>query len=171
VKRGYWVVRRLLGESIPAPPSEVPELPEDEAKSERSLRDALAKHREHKSCAACHNRFDAVGLAFEGFGPVGERRDKDLGGRPVDTKAAFPGGAEGVGIDGLKSYVREHREKEFVRNLSAKLLAYALGRSLQPSDDATIEDMQTALAADRYRFGRLVETIVTSPQFRNRRGE
>jgi hypothetical protein len=171
VKRGYWVVRRLLGETIPAPPSEVPELPEDEAKSERSLRDALAKHREHKSCAACHNRFDAVGLAFEGFGPVGERRDKDLGGRPVDTRAAFPGGSEGTGIDGLRTYVREHREKEFVRNLCAKLLAYALGRSLQPSDDTTIEEMQTALAADRYRFGRLVETIVTSPQFRHRRGE
>ncbi|HVK09029.1 MAG TPA: DUF1592 domain-containing protein [Gemmataceae bacterium] len=171
VKRGYWVVRRLLGESIPAPPSEVPELPADEAKLERSLRDALAKHREHKSCSACHDRFDAVGLAFEGFGPVGERRAKDLGGRPVDTRAAFPGGGEGTGIDGLKSYIREHREKDFVRNLCAKLLAYALGRSLQPSDDATIEDMQTALAADRYRFGRLVEAIVTSPQFRNRRSD
>jgi len=30
VKRGYWVVRRVLGEHIPAPPPEVPELPKDE---------------------------------------------------------------------------------------------------------------------------------------------
>src|SRR5262249_24011982 len=32
VKRGYWVVRRLLGEQIPPPPPTVPELPKDEAK-------------------------------------------------------------------------------------------------------------------------------------------
>jgi hypothetical protein len=33
VKRGYWVVRRVLGETIPPPPATVPELPHDEAKS------------------------------------------------------------------------------------------------------------------------------------------
>ena len=32
VKRGYWVVRRVLGEHIPPPPADVPELPHDEAK-------------------------------------------------------------------------------------------------------------------------------------------
>ena len=32
VKRGYWVVRRVLGETIPPPPPNVPELPQDEAK-------------------------------------------------------------------------------------------------------------------------------------------
>ena len=32
VKRGYWVVRRLLGEHIPPPPPNVPVLPTDETK-------------------------------------------------------------------------------------------------------------------------------------------
>jgi Protein of unknown function (DUF1592)/Protein of unknown function (DUF1588)/Protein of unknown function (DUF1587)/Protein of unknown function (DUF1595)/Protein of unknown function (DUF1585)/Planctomycete cytochrome C len=172
VKRGYWVVRRLLGETIPAPPAEVPELPNDEAKlGERTLRETLAKHREHKSCAACHNRFDSIGLVFEGYGPIGERRDKDLGGRLVDTRAAFPDGGEGTGLDGLQTYLREHREKDYVDNLCRKLLAYAIGRSLQPSDDATIHDLRPKLAADRYRFGRLVEGIVLSKQFLNRRNQ
>ena len=89
----------------------------------------------------------------------------------MDTRAAFPDGGEGTGLDGVRAYLREHREKDFVQNLSAKLLAYSLGRSLQPSDDATIEEMQTAPAADRYRFRRLIEAIVTSPQFRNRRSD
>lgn len=168
VKRGYWVVRRLLGETIPPPPSEVPELPADEAKAERSLRDTLAKHREHPSCAGCHNRFDSFGLVFEGFGPVGERRHKDLGGRPVETAASFPDGSEGAGVDGLRAYLRG-RQDEFVDNLCRKLLAYALGRSLIPGDDGTIEEMRARLVADGHRFGRLVEAIVTSPQFRNRR--
>jgi hypothetical protein len=74
VQRGYWVVRRLLGEAIPPPPPTVPELPKDEAKlGDLTLREALAKHREDQSCAGCHARFDALGLVFEGYGPIGER--------------------------------------------------------------------------------------------------
>jgi hypothetical protein len=170
VKRGYWVVRRLLGEHIPAPPAQVPELPADEAKlGDLTLREALARHRADKSCAGCHERFDAIGLVFEGYGPVGEVRTKDLGGRPVETRAAFPGGSEGVGLDGLRTYLRQYRQDEFVDNLCRKLLAYALGRTLLPSDDETVRDMRAKLAADGYRFGRLVESIVTSPQFLNRR--
>jgi mono/diheme cytochrome c family protein len=169
VKRGYWVVRRLLGETIPAPPSEVPELPADEAKAERSLRETLAKHREHASCAGCHQRFDAVGLVFEGFGPVGERRAKDLGGRPVDAAATFPDGSSGTGIDGLRAYIRARRQADFEDTLCRKLLAYALGRSLLPGDDGTIEAMRAKLATGGHRFGPLVEVIVTSPQFRYKR--
>src|SRR5213075_2193640 len=89
VKRGYWVVTRLLGEHIPAPPPNVPELPADEKKLTLSLRDTLAKHRENPSCAACHAKFDSFGLAFEGYGPIGEKRSEDLAGRPVDTQAVF----------------------------------------------------------------------------------
>ena len=106
VKRGYWVVKRLLGENIPAPPANVPDLPDDEAKlGERTLREALARHRADKACAGCHERFDAIGLAFEGYGPVGEARTLDLGGRPVDTRATFPGGGEGTASTGLRAYL------------------------------------------------------------------
>lgn len=170
VKRGYWVVRRLLGEHIPAPPADVPELPADEAKlGERTLREVLAKHRENKSCAGCHNKFDAIGVAFEGFGPIGERRTKDLGGRPIEAKATFPGGVDGNGLDGLKAYLRDRRQDEFLDNLCRKMLAYALGRSLLLSDESTLRDLRTKLAANGHRFGTLIETIATSPQFLNKR--
>jgi hypothetical protein len=169
VKRGYWVVRRVLGEVIPPPPAVVPELPADEAKSELPLRDMLAKHRSVQVCAACHARFDVVGLAFEGYGPVGEVRTKDLAGRPVDTNAVFPGGSQGAGLAGVETYIREHRQEGFVDNLCRKLLAYALNRSLQLSDESVIERMEARLRAKEYRIDSLVETIVTSPQFLNRR--
>jgi hypothetical protein len=170
VKRGYWVVRRVLGEYIPPPPAAVPELPKDESQlGERTLRQALAKHRENPACASCHARFDAYGLVFEGYGPVGERREKDLGGRPVDARAPFPGGPDRAGVEGLRAFVREKREGDFLDTLDRKLLSYALGRSLQPSDDATLALMRRRLPANGYRFGTLVETVVTSPQFRYRR--
>jgi hypothetical protein len=169
VKRGYWVVRRVLGETIPPPPATVPELPHDEAKLDLPLREMLAKHRESPACAGCHARFDSFGLAFEGYGPIGEKRSVDLAGRPVDTQAVFPGGSQHAGFEGVQAYIRDHRQNDFIDNLSRKLLAFALGRSLMLSDEPTIERMRTALAANGYGFAGLVETIVTSPQFVNQR--
>jgi hypothetical protein len=169
VKRGYWVVRRVLGETIPPPPATVPVLPDDEAKLDLPLREMLAKHRENAVCAACHARFDSLGLGFEGYGPIGEKRSKDLAGRPIDSKAVFPGGSQGAGFEGVQSYIREHRQQDFIDNLCRKLLAYGLGRSLLLSDEPVVERMRTALAANGYRFTPLVEVIVTSPQFVNKR--
>jgi hypothetical protein len=169
VKRGYWVVRRLLGEFIPPPPPKVPELPSDESKLDLPLRETLAQHRADKACSGCHARFDSFGLVFEGYGPIGELRDKDLAGRAVDTRAAFPGGSEGSGLAGLLQYLREHRQDDFLDNLCRKMLAYALGRSLMLSDDPAIEQMRANLAAHNYHFSSLIETIVTSPQFLNTR--
>ena len=170
VKRGYWVVKTVLGEHIPPPPAAVPELPRDEAKLDLPLRDLLARHRENKACASCHSRFDSLGLVFEGYGMVGERRSKDLSGRAVDDSATFPGGATGAGIEGLRAYVRAHRQDDFVDNLSRKLLSYALGRSLMLSDDIAVDAMRAKLVKDAYRFDSLIESIVTSSQFRNKRG-
>ena len=171
VKRGYWVVRRLLGEQIPPPPPTVPALPKDEAKlGDLTLPQVLARHRDDKACAGCHRRFDSVGLAFEGFGPIGERRTRDLGGRPIQTLATFPDGQDREGVEGLRDYLREKRQANFVDNLSRKLFAYALGRTLVPSDDRTLAEMRTRLATDNYAFGSLVDAIVASPQFLNKRG-
>ena len=57
VKRGYWVVSKVLGERIPSPPPTVPELPKDEAKlGELTLPQVLARHRADKACAASFMR-------------------------------------------------------------------------------------------------------------------
>jgi hypothetical protein len=170
VKRGNWVVKNVLGERIPPPPPVVPELPRDEAKLDLPLRDMLARHRADPNCAACHARFDSLGLVFEGFGPVGDRREKDLAGRPVDAHATFPDGSEGTGLEGLRQYICGVRQNDFIDNLSGKLLAYSLGRSLMLSDDTLIHEMHGRLARDGYRFDNLIDSIVTSPQFLTKRG-
>jgi Protein of unknown function (DUF1592)/Protein of unknown function (DUF1588)/Protein of unknown function (DUF1587)/Protein of unknown function (DUF1595)/Protein of unknown function (DUF1585) len=170
VKRGNWVVKNILGERIPPPPPVVPELPSDEAVTDLPLREMLAQHRANPNCAACHARFDSLGLVFEKYGPVGERRSNDLAGRPVDASATFPGGGKGEGLQGVRQYIREHRENDFVDNLCGKLLAFALCRSLMPSDEALIQDMHGRLAASDYRFESAIESIVASRQFLNKRG-
>jgi hypothetical protein len=170
VKRGYWVVTKLLGERIPPPPPGVPVLPADETKlGDLTLRQTLAKHREDKSCASCHNKFDSFGLVFEGYGPVGETRKVDLAGRPVENGALFPDGSERAGVAGLQTYLRTKAEPEFVENFCRKLLVYALGRSLIPSDDLVIDALGRKLSANGYRFDTAIEEIVTSRQFLHKR--
>jgi hypothetical protein len=169
VKRGFWVVRRLLGEVIPPPPPTVPELPQDEARTDAPLRDVLAQHRSNPQCAGCHARFDVFGLAMEGYGPVGEARTKDLAGRVIDASATFPGDVRGSGFRAVQAYIKAKRQQDFLENLSRRLLSYSLGRTLQLSDDPVVEQMTTRLKATGYRFSSLVETIVSSRQFRNRR--
>ncbi|XZE54204.1 DUF1592 domain-containing protein [Planctomycetaceae bacterium SH139] len=171
VKRGYWVVRRLLGEQIPPPPPNVPELPDDESQlGDLTLREMLAKHRQHTSCAGCHDRFDALGLVFEGFGPVGERRTRDLGDRPVETSAEFPDGSQREGVRHLQDYLRTQREAEFIDNMCRKLLSFALGRTLILSDEGLVDRMRSNAVGEGYQVQTLFETIVTSRQFLRKRG-
>ncbi len=170
VKRGYWVVRRVLGEVIPAPPPNVPVLPTDESKlGKLTLRQALVEHRNNPACAGCHARFDSYGLVFEGYGPVGEIRTRDLGGKPVDASAPFPGSPDRTGVAGLRDYLKEKRQKDFVNTCCRKLLSYGLGRTLLASDDPTLEQMQQKLASGGYRFEPMVDAIVLSKQFRTKR--
>jgi hypothetical protein len=166
VKRGYWIVHRLLGEYIPAPPPNVPVLPTDETKlGDLTLRETLAQHRANPACASCHAKFDSFGLAFEGYGPVGETRDLDLAGRRVDTTASFPDGSSGSGLDGLRAFMRARGQGQFLDNLCRELLVYALGRSLLRSDEPLLADMRKHLSTGGYKFGLLVQDIVTSRQF------
>ncbi len=169
VKRGNWVVQKVLGIRVPPPPPVVPELPSDESKSDLPVRDMLARHRANPFCASCHQRFDSFGLAYEGYGPIGDVRTKDLAGRPVDTAVTYPGGVNGVGFEGLRSFIHNYRQDQFINNICRKLLSYSLNRTLQLSDEALVDTMQTNLAAQGYGFDSMVETIVMSPQFRNKR--
>jgi hypothetical protein len=170
VKRGYWVAKNVLGEQIPPPPPVVPQLPADEAKMDLPLRQMLEQHRANPACAGCHARFDSFGLAFETFDPVGRPRTSDLAGHAVDARATFPGGIEGEGLQGIRQYIRDHREQDFVRGFVGKLSAYAFGRSLGLSDEMLIQETVSKLSGDGCRFETVIDSIVTSRQFLNKRG-
>ena len=76
---------------------------------------------------------------------------------------------EGSGFRGVQAYIKAKRQQDFLDNISRKLLSYSLGRTLQLSDDPVIAEMKARMSATGYQFGSLVETIVSSQQFLNRR--
>ncbi len=172
VKRGFWVVHKLLGEHIPAPPANVPVLPAKETDAKgKSIRELLALHTENATCARCHQRFDPVGLSMEGFDAIGKGRTKDLAGRPIDNLVRLPTGEAAHGIPEFSKYLVAERKREFTHTLCRKFLGFALGRSLELSDKTLVEKMQTALEKNDYRFTCLFETVVMSPQFLKQRGK
>jgi hypothetical protein len=171
ILRGNWLLEMLLGEKLPKPPKNVPQLPESESDTGGlTMRQITEKHRSDESCAKCHNRIDPFGFALEGFDAIGRRRDTDLGGRPIDTRVTLPDGTALADLAGLRSYLVSQRRDEFVHQFCRKLLGYALGRSVQLSDRPLLEAMQKGLASDDYRLQGVLQTVVQSPQFRLRRG-
>jgi len=100
---------------------------------------------------------------------VGETRDRDLAGRRVETGASFPDGSSGAGLDGLRAFMHARGQGEFVDTLCRELLVYSLSRSLLRSDEPLLAEMRKHLAANDYKFGSLVQDIVTSRQFLTKR--
>ena len=170
VLRGNWVSEVLLGEKLPRPPKGVPQLPDDEAATDKlTVRQLVEKHASDAKCAVCHSRIDAYGFALEAFDPIGRKREKDLAGRPVDTKAKTADGSEFDGLDGLRQYLLTKRGEAFERQFLKKLLGYSLGRSVMLSDEPLLDDMQAA-AKKAGKLSAAVQAITASKQFRDIRG-
>jgi hypothetical protein len=171
ILRGNWVSEVLLGEKLPRPPKDVPRLPEDETATEGlTVRQLVEKHSSDPLCAKCHVRMDPLGYALEGYDAIGRHREKDLGGRTIDTRARLPDGAGFQGMQGLRDYLLNTRRDAVLRQFNRKLLGFALGRSVQLSDEPLLHEMQRQLEKNEYRFSAAVEAIVRSRQFREIRG-
>jgi hypothetical protein len=170
ILRGNWIAEVILGDKLPRPPKDVPRLPEDEATEALTVRQLTEKHTTDPRCSGCHKRIDPFGFTLEGFDAIGRLRDKDLGNRPIDTKATVMDGAELHGLDGLRNYLLTTRRDAFLRQFCRKLLGYSLGRAVQFSDGPLLKEMQATLAANDYRIHTAIESIVRSRQFREIRG-
>ncbi|MFP6767569.1 MAG: DUF1588 domain-containing protein, partial [Planctomycetaceae bacterium] len=169
ILRGIWISEVLLGEKLPRPPKNVPQLADSIPKglTERQL---IERHSSVASCAKCHARIDPFGFALENFDAIGRRREKDAGGLAIDTRTTLPDGTRIEGLTGLRNYLIKQRRNDFLRQFCRKLLGYSLGRQLQLSDRPLLDEMMTRLAKNGFRFSVAMETIVASRQFRMIRG-
>jgi hypothetical protein len=169
ILRGNWLSEVLLGDKLPRPPKGVPLLPETapQGLTERQL---IAKHSSDPVCARCHERIDPFGFALEGFDAIGRARSRDAAGLAIDTHAILPGGVAVDGLSGLRDYILQQRQDDFLRQFSRKLLGYALGRAVQLSDKPLVDAMVHRIKTGEGQVGGGLELIVLSPQFREVRG-
>ncbi|GIW98181.1 MAG: hypothetical protein KatS3mg111_1514 [Pirellulaceae bacterium] len=172
VKRGVWVLERLLGEVVPSPPPDVPALENQDAQAvaHLTLRERTELHRTNPVCANCHRMLDPIGFGLENFDAIGRWRDADANGQPIDAAGELPDGTRFSGPRELKAAIASRREA-FVRNFVRRLLAYALCRRLEGYDEVVVDDMMQEIAEDDYRMQTVIRAVVTSYPFTHRRIE
>lgn len=170
VKRGVWVLEQVLGEHVPPAPPNVPSLEKQDQKkvANLTLRQRTELHRTNAVCANCHKILDPIGFGLENYDAIGRWRTKDDTGGAIDAAGELPGGKHFSSPVELKAIIAA-RKDDLARNLTEKLMSYALCRQLEGYDSIVVDQMMEAIVKDGYRMQTLVTEIVTSYLFTNRR--
>jgi hypothetical protein len=167
VKRGQWVLENLLGSPAPNPPPGVEtNLDQPAAGKARTLRERMDMHRAQPTCAACHNIMDPIGFSLENFDLTGKWRDLEDGTR-IDASGRMVDGTRLEGPATLRRALLTRRDA-FVTAAAEKLLTYAVGRVLTPSDMPAVRAVARHAAANDYRLSALVTGVVRSEPFQMR---
>ena len=170
VKRGVWVLEQVLGERVPPAPPNVPALEKQDGAqvAALTLRQRTELHRTDSVCTNCHKILDPIGFGLENFDAIGRWRETDDAGGAIDAAGELPGGKRFSSPKELKAIIAA-RHEELARNLTERLLAYALCRQLEGYDEIVVDRLMETLAQDGYRLQSLITAIVTSYPFTQRR--
>jgi hypothetical protein len=128
------------------------------------VREELAKHRSIATCAECHRKIDPLGFALENFDAIGAWRTQYGKNLPVDASGQLPSGEKFDDIRHLRTLLIERHEL-FTRNLTEKLMTYALGRELEIGDRPAIDELLAELAEKNGGLRDLIRSMVTSEPF------
>lgn len=169
VKRGVWVLEQVLGERIPPPPANVPTLEKQDKKkvANLTLRQRTELHQSNPTCANCHKILDPIGFGLENFDAIGRWREQDDSGGAIDAAGELPGGKHFTTPKELKAILAV-RKDDLARNLTEKLLAYALCRQLEGYDEIVVDHLMETIAKDGYRMQTILTEVITSYPFLNR---
>ena len=170
VKRGVWVLEQVLGEHVPPPPPNIPTLEKQDKQTVENLtlRQRTELHVKDPTCANCHKVLDPIGFGLENFDAIGRWRDRDDAGGAIDAAGELPGGKHFTSPKELKAIIAA-RKNDLARNVTEKLLAYALCRQLEGYDEIVVDQLMQTIAKDGYRMQTLITEIVTSYPFTHRR--
>lgn len=171
VLRGKWVLEQILGTPAPPPPPNVPELEESqhEGQDELSLREMLMKHQEDPTCKSCHKRMDPIGLGLENFDAIGRWRVQ-YPNHPIDASGVLASGEAFEGPAELKRILLQKKEL-FAKNLSKKMLSYALGRTLVFKDTPSIRQLSKKLLETDFNTLAFVQEIARSYPFQYKKSD
>ena len=167
VLRGKWVMEVLMGTPPPPPPPNIPAFDDTEsAQGGRRLttRERLEIHRANPTCHSCHRLMDPIGLALDNYDVTGRVRVRENG-VPLDTRGTFYDGTD-VSTPAELVDVLMKRPIPLVRNFTAHLLAYAIGRRTEYFDQPGIRAIAREAEANDYRMFSFILGVVNSDPFR-----
>lgn len=168
VKRGVWMLERILQDPPPPPPPNVPEVDlTDPRILKMTLKERIADHRNKPACQSCHAKIDPWGIAFENYDALGAYRS-DINDQPIDATALLFNKQQLAGTEGLKRFLLIQRQDQIARAIVDKLTSYALGRPLSFADRADIDKITRQFRRQDDRLRDLIQLIVRSDIFSSR---
>jgi mono/diheme cytochrome c family protein len=168
LKRGVWMLERIIHDPPPPPPPNVPEVDlTDPEILKMTLKERIADHRNKAACVSCHSRIDPWGIAFENYDAMGTYRTQ-IDNKPVDATSELFNKQTLAGMDGLKRYLLTDRQDQFARAMVHKMTAYAVGRPLSFGDRADIDNLTGQFMRRGDRLGDLIHLIINSDIFNSK---
>ncbi len=169
VLRGKFILTTFLNTPPPAPPPAVPTLEESNkaVTTPKTVRQQMELHRANPTCASCHRIIDPVGFALENFNAVGQWRDATSDGAAIDAAGVLADGSKVDGPAALREVILS-RPDAFVGILTERMLTYALGRRVEPSDMSVVRSIVRKTAQNDYRLASIILGIVDSAPFQMR---
>ena len=168
LKRGVWLLRCVLNDPPPPPPAAVPVIDlADPEIAKMTLKQRIENHRNQAACFSCHSKIDPWGIAFENYDALGRWRD-DVNGTPVDASSLLFNQQELTGSDGLKRFLLQNRQDQFVRAMVHKLSTFALGRPLTFSDHADIDIITANVRQEDDGLATMIKCLVASDLFQTK---
>jgi mono/diheme cytochrome c family protein len=170
VYRGKFVLTTFLNTPPPPPLPNVPAL-EEAAKgaktAPKTVRETLELHRSSPVCASCHRMIDPPGFALENFNSIGQWREKTENGAPIDAGGVLADGTKVNGPVALRNAILS-RPDAFATVLTERIMTYALGRGVEPSDMPVVRSIVRKAGQGNYRLASIVQSIVESAPFQMR---
>ena len=167
LKRAIWLLERLLDDPPPPPPPAVPQIDlADPEIAKMTLKERIENHRNHAACKSCHAKIDPWGIAFENYDALGQWRD-ELRGKKIDAASELFNHQTLDGMAGLKRYLLESRQDQFVQAMVQKLTTYALGRPIGFGDRAAIESITAEVRQHGDGLRTMIDAIVRSDLFQS----
>ncbi|MEY4568321.1 MAG: hypothetical protein RLY14_3291, partial [Planctomycetota bacterium] len=185
VPRGAFVMDRLLGETPEPPPANVSAI-EPDVLGATTIREQLAKHRDHAVCASCHQRIDPPGFALEAFDVIGgfRKRYRSIGdgdpaergsidpmisigfklGQPVDSTGVLTDGRVFEDIQSYQSLMASD-SKRLLTNLAIQLAIYATGKAVRFSDRPFVDEIVARTEQQNGGVRTLLHELIVSPLF------
>jgi hypothetical protein len=169
VYRGKFILSTFLNTPPPPPLPNVPALEESakEGSHPKTVREQLELHRASPACAQCHRTIDPPGFALEKFNPVGQWRETMPDGTPIDTGGVMADGSKVDGPAALRESILS-RPDAFATVVTERLMTYALGRGVEPSDMPVVRKIVAQAARGGYKFEAFIQGIVDSAPFQMR---
>jgi mono/diheme cytochrome c family protein len=171
IRRGVWILNTVIGKTLEPPPN-VPSLEEAREalnlKENPSVSEVIKQHVSRSECVSCHKEIDPLGLGLENFAPTGVWRTHYPDKAPIVSAGIMPNGKSFNTPQEMKFLLLETYKDDIATSFVKQMLAYALGRKIEPFDRVSVDSIVRKVKEDGYKLNTAIEQIVLSQQFRFR---